>query len=328
MSYCFTAPKVIYQGTDRDFYAFRADGSTKWSCGEFLRMAYMLARELAEETGAIDEAIEKAALTGSMQSPPIIDEARYRLYVTKGFITTSIIALNIDNGAQIWRCSFDTAVHTASRLGPYGLIYATGYSGTLCGINPDSGAALAFQVCDDSIHAAPVIGDNGLIYVGSINEGILYAIDPGIEAPTMRWQTSVGSEIVFPVAFGDGRVYVVTENRLLAFNAEDGSPLWEHAIEGVAHLTKPVFNDTVNAVYVAGGNRLFAFSSEGRSLGVFTATEGQVFPFAPAVGGGTDQRLLCIGSAPPINAEGPILLHVIHVGGIDGHINIARGSSL
>ncbi|WP_415382798.1 PQQ-binding-like beta-propeller repeat protein [Halosimplex sp. TS25] len=141
-----------------------------------------------------------------------------------------------------------------------------------------------------SVYRAPRIAD-GVVYVGT-DDGVVRAVDA--TTGTVRWATEFGesSPNVFAV---DDAVYAGDES-LAAFDREDGSVRWDHAVDD-GHVSEVVVDgdvayvegyDTVAAFdrgtelwYLdrAGKLKQFAFGhllvDHGDRLSAFTAADGQ-----------------------------------------------------
>jgi outer membrane protein assembly factor BamB len=89
--------------------------------------------------------------------------------------------------------------------------------------------------------------DNGTIY-GTTGFGKLFALHA--KTGKMQWETTVGAPVRGAPAIAEGFVVVLTaDNQTLAFNIENGAPLWEHRgireTAGFFSRTSPVISEGV-----------------------------------------------------------------------------------
>lgn len=89
--------------------------------------------------------------------------------------------------------------------------------------------------------------DDGEVYV-TTGFGALYALDA--KSGKTKWKISVGAPVRGAPAVSEGLVLVLTaDNQTLAFNAENGAPLWEHRgireTAGFFSRTSPIISEGV-----------------------------------------------------------------------------------
>jgi outer membrane protein assembly factor BamB len=89
--------------------------------------------------------------------------------------------------------------------------------------------------------------ESGHVYV-TTGYGELFALDA--KNGKTKWRTTVGAPVRGAPAVGEGFVIVLTaDNQTLAFNAENGSPLWEHRgireTAGFFSKTSPIMSEGV-----------------------------------------------------------------------------------
>ncbi len=110
----------------------------------------------------------------------------------------------------------------------------------------------SFQA-DSAITAGPVSGPGGQILIGTQN-GTLYSLNQDL---TLRWQRSIGEAVRSIPAFSLDALYLVSGNRLRAFDPFSGTPLW----------TRVVTNAGYGSAAVGYGRELYIQTSSGKIYG-------------------------------------------------------------
>jgi large repetitive protein len=152
----FTAPAVaddgtIFMGRGRTMYAYKPDGSSKWS--------YNADSDLYSSPAIAADGSIYFGSTG-------------RQFETSGWL----IALNAD-GTLKWEQPHTNSLDSSPAIDAAGTVYVGFWSGGLHAFNPDGTEK---WVCDTwaPVSSSPAIGADGTIYVGG-DEGNVYAIGPG-----------------------------------------------------------------------------------------------------------------------------------------------------
>lgn len=167
-----------------------------------------------------------------------------RVYV--GSTDNWLYAFDADTGDEEWSTETGGEIHsTPAVAGEAGTrtVYVGSDDGRLYAFDADTGEDVpewSFAI-DGRIRASPTVletaGDSGLVYVGTERDpegNRLYALDA--ETGTVEWEQDIGSNISGTPAIvtddNGATVYVGTETgELLAFDAEDGSAVWDPPFE-------------------------------------------------------------------------------------------------
>lgn len=128
--------------------------------------------------------------------------------------------------------------------------------------------------------SGPVV-DTGVVYVNAIKDGrfTLHVFDAG--SGRARWSRELGDSGGYPATVADGVVYVGGD-KLYAFNAKTGSPLWSAAGIGRAFSGSPA---VAGGVVYAGADKVYAFDAKTGAQLWSAATGGYIYS-SPAVANG------------------------------------------
>ncbi|MBS1857712.1 MAG: PQQ-binding-like beta-propeller repeat protein [Acidobacteria bacterium] len=203
-----------------------------------------------------------------------------------------VLALDIDNGKQVWKTPTGKAFQVAQGGGPRTMpqvdgarLYALASDGTLVCLEAETGKRVwGFNYVERFGSAMPrwgfsehplIDGDRLIINPGGRGAGIV-ALNKATGA--VLWQSQhdrAGYSSVLPVDFGGAHIYtVLTATAAIGVDARDGSLLWryEKVANRVANIATPVYAD--GYVFYSSdyntGCALLKLASEG---GKVTATE-------------------------------------------------------
>jgi hypothetical protein len=107
-----------------------------------------------------------------------------------------------------------------------GALYAGRAGGLLVKKHTTTLADLATFAADGAITSGPVAGPDGQVVFGTA-AGTLYSLTPNLE---LRWSRSLGASVQGVPAFSADALYLVSGDRLRAFNPASGAPLWDRSL--------------------------------------------------------------------------------------------------
>jgi hypothetical protein len=145
----------------------------------------------------------------------------------------------------------------------YGNLYLGRVDGKVVKLTKDSLVEQASFQGSGEITAGPVTGPAGQVLVGTAN-GWLYSLTQDL---TLRWQRNIGAPVNSIPAFSADGLYIVSNNRLMAFNPFSGNPSWSRI------LGSDVGDGSVAVGY---GREIYLQTTGGK---VFAYGEGWEFPF-------------------------------------------------
>ena len=116
---------------------------------------------------------------------------------------------------------------------------------------------------DSAVTAGPIAGPGNQILVGTQN-GTLYSLSKNLG---VRWQKSIGGAIKGMPAYSADALYVVTNDRLKAYNPNTGAQLWSHLLSN---------GSVAGSVAVGYGREVFAQTQNGT-----VAAVGEGWTYAP-----------------------------------------------
>ncbi len=225
-----------------------ADGRTVWK------------RHLRDDFGADDKLV-----WGTCSSPLIVDG---RLIVNPGAADATLVALDPDSGAELWRTPGAPAAFAsflACDLG--GKRQLVGYDRDTCGgWDAATGSrlwTLPPRVAGDFNVPTPVQVGRGIVLVGENNGARLVAPDAAGEPAVSATYASLVPDMHTPVATA-GRVFAVHRGKMHCLDAESLEPLWVHpdrSLKGHASL-------------VASADRVLVFTAAGE-MQLVDATAGR-----------------------------------------------------
>jgi Peptidase family C25/Concanavalin A-like lectin/glucanases superfamily/PQQ-like domain len=178
--------------------------------------------------------------------------------------STGAIA-RIDFFCATGTCKTDDAVifgsppaNTTPPLLAYGSLYVGRADGRVVRKNPSSLAQLGSFTADSAITAGPIAGPGGQVLVGTQN-GTLYSLSSSL---ALRWQRNLGTAIRGVPAFASDALYIVSGDRLRAYNPFSGAQLWTRLVgAGAGHGTAAVGYG--REVYVQSSSGTVAAFGEG-----------------------------------------------------------------
>ena len=248
----YTASQVIIGGmSNTTFYAlYRNNASIKWT--------YNINRQGG---GPVYEAFA--------------DDILFLAIPTSSFVPGSgtVIALNANNGSQIWRMNFPGWVACMPTI-HNGVVYVNTYENKLYALdeygNGDGTTDVLWTFDIQSYTRSSVAIAYDMIFVGSA-KGKFWAldvdpsdgIDEGIKDPEgseydVIWQSSAGLiEDGSPVV-GDGKVIVYADSGyLFVLNASNGEKIWGKSLPDQQDSTPAIAYDSL---FVSAGNTLYVYS--------------------------------------------------------------------
>jgi len=104
----------------------------------------------------------------------------------------------------------------------YGNLYLGRVDGKVVKLSKNSLTELASFQGSGVVTAGPVIGPGGQVLVGT-SDGWLYSLTKNL---TLRWQRNIGAPVESVPAFSADGLYIVSDDRLMAFNPFSGAPTW------------------------------------------------------------------------------------------------------
>ncbi|MBX3001804.1 MAG: PQQ-binding-like beta-propeller repeat protein [Caldilineaceae bacterium] len=141
-----------------------------------------------------------------------------------------------------------TPAYTTPPLVAYGSAFAGRSDGKLIKFMTNQ----SFQA-DSAITAGPVAGPAGQILIGTQN-GTIYSLKQDL---TVRWQRNIGEAVRSIPAFSADALYIVSGNRLRAYDPFGGAPLWDRVLGG---------DIGYGSVAVGYGRELYMQTSSGKVL--------------------------------------------------------------
>lgn len=244
---------TIYIGSDdnNNFHAISPDGTLKWTYMGITDNVYSSASIGSDGTiyvGAKDSFLHAINPDGTQKwtfnmggdpifaSPAIADDGT--IYI--GSDADDFFAVNPD-GTQKW--VFTTSgfnIRSTPAIATDGTVYIASDDDNLYALNPSDGSVLWSFAVGGDVEGAVAIDSDGSIIV-SVDQGSasgsVYAINPD---GTQKWNTTTSGRMLSSPAIANGTIYVGTKDsdKLLAFSASNGSPLWEY-IAGDIILSSP-----------------------------------------------------------------------------------------
>lgn len=147
-----------------------------------------------------------------------------------------------------WTWSASAVAQTGSSPAAHWPMY--GHDSAHRGSSPANGpnSPDLLWVYPDEIVGGVSVGPDGTIYGSSYNPDILRAINPG---GTLKWEWTAGfgERIRGVPAIGDGALYTVVAETLLAFDTADGDVLWTYPINIVSSSNPTIGPD--GTIYIA-----------------------------------------------------------------------------
>ncbi|GEM_PF-4466736 len=163
-------------------------------------------------------------------------------------------AFTLTGGTSVWKTPIDAAGGYGSTLYD-GTLYLNSF-GDVYALRASDGALLwhkTLQACSPGDDSAPSVA-NGMLYVGGCDSLDALTLSDG----SLVWSVRLGHPIYW-TSVGDGAVFVNPDDgmALQAYNAQNGSNLWEDTFDNLIPLTPVVVNGVVylsaNAPQIPGG---------------------------------------------------------------------------
>lgn len=161
-----------------------------------------------------------------------------RVYFSTG---NRLYAIDSETGAEVWH--HDAQGRLGSPVVHDEMVVVGAADRTVRALDAEDGDRLWFFQADDVMTATPAIHQN-LVHVGSA-DGTLYAIDP--DDGERLWDASAPGALVNPISATAGLVFVLTSDRLTAFNHDTGTTNFQVPIEDAinSRVAPVVVNGTV-----------------------------------------------------------------------------------
>lgn len=209
-----------------------------------------------------------------------------------GSTNGSLIALDDENGAELWRKPFEASSSGGIGCSPsevavplYGtpvvdgdLVYIAGYDGKIYAINTSAGAERWIYPRQGNLHSfvGGLLINQGVLYIGSIG-GIVYALDS--ETGDWIWEFETGEQIWATPAINGDTLYIGTFNKkLYAIDAATGEEKWQQPFEaqgpiisnplvedGIIYISS--FDRHIYAINAATGEKIWQYPSDDEAEG-------------------------------------------------------------
>lgn len=190
----------------------------------------------------------------------------------------NVYAIDAETGTEDGRWTTDTSFPGGLTLDGDN-IYAGGYDNKLHAFDRTSFGAEHWNIDTDAgIWGAPAVLD-GRVFFGDM-DGNVYAVDA--ESGDLIWQTEGAGPIVTSPAISDGVVYVASEGdpedranpqwHMTAFNAEDGTQLWQQSPPTGIYTTPVVIGDSVIGVLFGNADELLVAYDKNSGVEQWTYT--------------------------------------------------------
>lgn len=221
---------------------------------------------------------------GHVRSQPAVHEAVVFVNSQDGYL----YALRAVDGTLQWRYQVGEPVSDIASSGSIlsspavddGAVLIAGSDHILRAINIADGALRWEYEVDSQVFGSPRASD-GIVYVGSLNRR-LYALN--VADGSLLWSIRMPGGIVSTPAVAAGKVYV-TGGIAGAFDAYNGSPVWEYNPELIGSLGSPV-SDGQHLYLASSSGRLFALDKDDGALLATYDMEMQLGTKAPGVANG------------------------------------------
>jgi len=241
----YSSPALGSDGTpyigndDGGVYAFRLNGSTKWTFPDSLSGDDMAATPVVDGNylyvGGEDKFLHKLRDDGTgwteLWAYPLADEVLSSPVLTaagdvivcddSGYVT----ALGPDGGFR-WRYNVEGGITASPAIGPGDVIYVGTDQGKLLAISSSGSLLWTFTIPppDNDINSSPVIDASGAVYFGCDN-GNLYKL---YSDSTVAWVANISTSplTATPLLCADGIIYCAADNDTLYAINPDGSRRW------------------------------------------------------------------------------------------------------
>lgn len=171
------------------------------------------------------------------------------------------VALDTETGTERWRLDVSETTYSQPTFAE-GIVYVGGPRGTVYALDADSGERKWSFDTKTGLVGVPAVTDETVYVTG--NGGLLLALDANYGSKQWHYQQS--QTISAPPTVVEKHLFVADGDRVLAFHADTGSPLWGRRIYQAGAFGVAVAGDRV---YVTGAteydkpvNRLNALAVE------------------------------------------------------------------
>ncbi len=257
------ADGTVYVGsTDRVFYAFAANGSTKWTytTGSLIdTCSAAIASDGSVYIGSNDGKLYAFTSAGILKwthdftaVAPVSNSVALAndgtLYVKAG--DGYLYALNPSDGSTKWRNNVHSLISYASpSVAADGTIYQGSEDGNLYAFNPDGTTKWTYKA-DNDIYTAPAIDAEGNLYFAVLNSGKLFSIT---SAGVLRW-TYAGASLgasSSPALSADGATvyFAGYDARLHAVQTSSGQARWIYDLPNEVRASSPAV-DANGVIYI------------------------------------------------------------------------------
>ena len=182
----------------------------------------------------------------------------------------AVVALNAENGKEVWRVDLEGAVISGPTLGEDGTLYVSTLGSAVYGLDTERGSIIWRFDTSDGVWGSPTLHD-GVIYFGDAS-GVIYAVDAA--RGQGLWQIDVGNAelgnaIVGSAAvYSDGLFFGTEMGELIAVSFE-GQKQWTRSVAGKLYSTPIVTEDVIVAAVTDGDSLLIAWDMQGNEIWTF-----------------------------------------------------------
>jgi outer membrane protein assembly factor BamB len=305
------AARPVVVGNDGmyiEHVALNADGSLKWSLGDYgVETGLVIGNDgtlycgamyhsqegvLAFNSNAVVDAnhnlinaVNWFQPIGQVQGSPALGPDG-TLYVGISSTANGLYAINSDTGAVKWTSLTRDSANTPA-IGTDGTIYLGSCDQFLRALRPDGTQKWSYRLSGD-VHGTPTVAPDGTILVTS-SDWFLWAVNKDTGA--LKWKASLGGSKKSPINWGtdvaiagNGQIYTVGYDGLYAFSSagkllwkDTRIPAWQPG--GIDHNDPIVGHD--NTVYVTGNGDIYALRPDRTTL--WRSSSGNI-DGAPAIG--------------------------------------------
>jgi outer membrane protein assembly factor BamB len=322
------ADGTIYVGsTDGKVYAFRSDGSQKWT-KPFTTKGPVYSSPAIGPDGTIyigsqDDNVYALnpdngnlkwqtpyATTGDVDSSPVINSKSGIIFI--GSKDGKLHAIKTADGQQLWAIPVGTSITSSPAISPDGgtiyigssdqQLYAVTSSGI---IDWKFGTDRYGYYAGGSISSSPAVGTDGTIYIGCDNTYV-FAVNPTNGG--RKWAYKTGGAIKSsPAISSDGTTIYVgsSDSKLYALNTSDGQEKWISTFIGNKIESSPIVGKD-GTIYVGSWDKNVYAIDPATGKEIWHYTTGDMIKSSPAISdkgvlyiGSDDKRLYSISDAAP-----------------------------
>jgi outer membrane protein assembly factor BamB/subtilisin family serine protease len=300
---------TVYVGSsDNAFYAFKPDGTVKWSftakgifdtssaaigpdgtvyagCTDGNVYAFMPNNGTVKWIYPVPTPSNPLLDNGLNSSPALAQDGTVYIHADDG----NLYALDPTSGAMKWTFAVPGFSYAAPTIAPDGTVYIGTDGGQLYAINPAARMQkwiFTTLVSGDPIYTAAAIDAQGNVYFGTLS-GNFYSVDPG---GNKRWTYAVGNGITSAPALANGNVYFGAYDGNLYALTTAGLLAWKYPLGTQVRASAPAV-DSNGVVYVGCyDHNVYAVTPGGALSRVYASDD--VIRSSPVIAGTT----LCFGS--------------------------------